>query len=344
MLSFRYKMDQFEPDFIEDVKMGRPHVVILGAGASRACCPAGDKNGKKLPLMSDLIATVGLGDLLGGDSANKNIEELYSSHQEQKENEELINEIEKRIYAYFDSLEIPNETMLYDRLLLSLRGKDLIATFNWDPLLFFALQRNYGKADLPQVVYLHGNVALGYCNDCKIFGPKKGRCHCNKVYSERSRLLYPIAEKNYGEQDLLIKDAWNMLRQGLKNAYLLTIFGYSAPASDYEAMSIFKEAWGPSAQRELEQIEIITAPGYNEEEVSSRWDNLIHTHHYGIFDTFEHSEATLYPRRSCECLWSALMQCDPRKEHPIPNSTLPELWDWIRPLIEAEEKMPIKES
>ena len=31
-----------------------PHLVILGAGASRAACPNGDKNGKKLPLMRDL--------------------------------------------------------------------------------------------------------------------------------------------------------------------------------------------------------------------------------------------------------------------------------------------------
>ena len=31
-----------------------PHVVILGAGASRASFPDGDKNGIELPLMCDL--------------------------------------------------------------------------------------------------------------------------------------------------------------------------------------------------------------------------------------------------------------------------------------------------
>lgn len=32
------------------LKMQRPHIVILGAGASRAVCPE-DRNGKKLPIM-----------------------------------------------------------------------------------------------------------------------------------------------------------------------------------------------------------------------------------------------------------------------------------------------------
>ena len=32
-----------------------PHVVILGAGASLAAFPDGDKNGRKLPLMNDIV-------------------------------------------------------------------------------------------------------------------------------------------------------------------------------------------------------------------------------------------------------------------------------------------------
>ncbi|MBA7568543.1 hypothetical protein ES708_10272 [subsurface metagenome] len=34
--------------------MKKPHIVILGADASRAVCPNGDKNGKILQLMNDL--------------------------------------------------------------------------------------------------------------------------------------------------------------------------------------------------------------------------------------------------------------------------------------------------
>ncbi len=32
----------------------RPHVLILGAGASKASFPQGDGNGRKLPLMNEL--------------------------------------------------------------------------------------------------------------------------------------------------------------------------------------------------------------------------------------------------------------------------------------------------
>jgi len=36
----------------------RPHVVLLGAGASRAAFPNGDKHRKKLPVMNDLVDVV----------------------------------------------------------------------------------------------------------------------------------------------------------------------------------------------------------------------------------------------------------------------------------------------
>ncbi len=51
-------------------KIGKPPVVILGAGASKAAVPK-DKNGKILPLMKDLIKVLGLNELLAeGKSSN----------------------------------------------------------------------------------------------------------------------------------------------------------------------------------------------------------------------------------------------------------------------------------
>jgi hypothetical protein len=38
-----------------DKLMGRPHVYILGAGASYAAFPRGEKTGRKLPLMNNLV-------------------------------------------------------------------------------------------------------------------------------------------------------------------------------------------------------------------------------------------------------------------------------------------------
>lgn len=49
---------------IEGVSMFRPHVVLLGAGASRAACPTGDANGKLLPLMADFVDVLGRNPLL----------------------------------------------------------------------------------------------------------------------------------------------------------------------------------------------------------------------------------------------------------------------------------------
>jgi hypothetical protein len=45
---------------IADASMGRPHLVILGAGASLAAFPNGDRYGRQLPLMHDLISKLGL--------------------------------------------------------------------------------------------------------------------------------------------------------------------------------------------------------------------------------------------------------------------------------------------
>jgi len=45
-------------------EFGRCHLVILGAGASRAALPNGDKRGRTLPLMNDLVDTLGLRPLL----------------------------------------------------------------------------------------------------------------------------------------------------------------------------------------------------------------------------------------------------------------------------------------
>jgi hypothetical protein len=42
------------------------------------------------------------------------------------------------VREYFAQLELPVEPTIYDALLLSLRDKDAVFTFNWDPFLFQA--------------------------------------------------------------------------------------------------------------------------------------------------------------------------------------------------------------
>ena len=45
---------------------------------------------------------------------------------------------------------------------------------------------------------------------------------------------------------------------------MITIFGYSAPKSDVEALDMMKRAWGKVDDRKLEEIEIIDIKDENE--------------------------------------------------------------------------------
>ena len=45
---------------INDPQKLRPHIVIVGSGASVASFPKGDKNGKQLPTMDNLVEVIGL--------------------------------------------------------------------------------------------------------------------------------------------------------------------------------------------------------------------------------------------------------------------------------------------
>ncbi len=66
---------------IKDTSMGRPHVVILGARCSLAAFPTGDREGRRLPLMNNLVQVLGLEALLKPanlDDPPENFEALYS--------------------------------------------------------------------------------------------------------------------------------------------------------------------------------------------------------------------------------------------------------------------------
>lgn len=65
---------------------------------------------------------------------------------------------------------------------------------------------------------------------------------------------------------------------------MVTIFGYSAPKSDVEAIEMLKKAWGAVKDRNFEEIEIIDLR--NEDDVIESWDYFIHTHHYSYHSNF----------------------------------------------------------
>lgn len=321
---------------------GGPHVFILGAGTSRAVCPDGDKNGKKIPLMNDLIEIVGLQQLLtksGIQISNKDFEAVYSELSLGGNHADLLNEIEKKVFDYFASLELPEEPTLYDHLVLSLRKKDLIVTFNWDPFLPQALHRVYkrfGNDALPLALYLHGNVAIGYCNrhEPKTIGVRGYCCgKCGEML-ETSHLLYPVTQKNY-RNDPSISKSWDEVQRHLKHAFLLTIFGYRAPETDVEAIDLLKAGWKNGGSRSLEQIELIDIR--EKDDLYRSWEPFICRNHYSVWDNFYNSYCTRQPRRSCEDRWETYLQNNPQHERPVPrDASWEELENFFSPLIEQE--------
>ena len=61
MLSLNMKPREYSEEFeIENANFGRPHIILLGAGASYAAFPNGDRSGNKLPLLRDFVDVIGL--------------------------------------------------------------------------------------------------------------------------------------------------------------------------------------------------------------------------------------------------------------------------------------------
>src|SRR5262249_12397937 len=144
-------------------------------------------------------------------------------------------DIERRIDTYFTTLTLPNHATIYDRLLVSLRSTDAVLTFNWDPFLFDAYQRNCSAVALPEIFFLHGNVRIGSCQEHDKWGSRKGGCpECLKSFSDVP-LLYPIERKDYSTNPY-IKRNWEAAKALFRDAFTLTIFGYAAPASDADAV------------------------------------------------------------------------------------------------------------
>ncbi len=313
-----------------------PHVVILGAGATRACIPRGDSDGRVAPVMLDFVTTLRLQPLFaraGIDWQGRNFEDLYhtlhgSGHRD------LEREIEQRVWDYFSAFHLPPGPTVYDYLLLSLRPKDLIATFNWDPLLLQAYRRHAVLRELPRVVFLHGNVAIGICRKCRVKGLHGDNCSNCGGRLECTPLLYPVRDKDY-TSDAFIHAEWEELRGDLGNAYFLTIFGYGAPAADVAAISLMRDVWDNNPTKTLAEIEIIDIKP--KEDLLTTWGSFITREHYITPKTFERGYLHWHPRRSCEALAFATLQNDPWPDNYFPEfTTLADLQAWAQPLIDEE--------
>jgi NAD-dependent SIR2 family protein deacetylase len=293
-------------------RVGYPHVVILGAGASLAACPNGDVSGKRLPLMANMVEVLGLQDLITGYDydTKKGFESLYSNIHATDSSSPVLRKIEQRVNDYFSQLELPPYPTIYDYLLRFLRPKDAIFTFNWDPFLVNAYNRNWNKIPLPNIFHLHGNVCAAYCERCdlSIFSDSaiSQTQYCSECGKDvvPTQLLYPVEKKDYAGTPYL-RSQWNHFRDYIGRALLVTIFGYSAPTTDQEAITIFRNAWKDEKSHKLvDRLEIIDVKGLDE--LGRQWGPFaLFDDHYDVQRSFFQSWLARYPRRSCEAIFQS---------------------------------------
>lgn len=322
-----------------------PHVVILGAGASIASTIRNpEKFGRPLPGMANLVETLALEPLIkshGIEYQGQNFEAFYDELSQSGQYPQLVKELEQAIYGYFADLQLPDEATIYDYLVLSLREKDIIATFNWDPFLAQAFARNMhivGYDRMPQIAFLHGNVAIGACYHCKTMGWRQNGCtKCGNDFNP-SKLLYPVGKKDYASDEFIAAE-WDRLKRHIQRAYYITVFGYSAPKTDAEARKLLLDKWQANPVQELAEIDIVDIlRSTDRPALEANWKEFFVRSHYGLFDSFQKSQLFYHPRRSCDAFAMATLQMRPWSENTFPdNVSLVELQEWVQPLIDEEK-------
>lgn len=266
----------------------------------------------------------------------RNFEDFYSDLSEDPKKVDIRKDIEDFVWRYFSALELPTEPTLYDYLVLSLREKDVIATFNWDPFLAQAITRNVSLCNHQRVLFLHGDVTTRYREDQngKIFCKRADTVRPYEIQWKKPPILFPVRRKDY-QTDPFIKKQWKLMNMALQDAYVFTVFGYGAPTSDLEAVKLLSDGWGSPDARNLEEFEFIDLKP--EEELKRTWSRFIHSHHYHVHDSFFDSSISRMPRRSAEGVWNRTQELqwdtDQAPAPAIGTVPLGELQNWYRPLI-----------
>lgn len=297
-------MIDFSKESLYKELINRPHVCILGAGATMAAIPNGDYYGRKSSVMNNLIDNLGLTNIIEKAKikiTSNNFEEIYSELHSRDDCYLLRIVLENKVKNFFSSLRIPDTPTVYDYIIASLRGKDYIFSFNWDPLIIQAYNRVAKlTSDLPALAFLHGNVWMKSCSDChcvqSIFNT---HCiDCQSTNFDGPQILFPIKNKDYTSSPYL-KAAWEDFLNVIAGCTYLTVFGYSAPKSDKNAIEAMQLAFDSNFRR-FDNIEIIDIAPFND--VYDSWAPFIHStnDHYKIVNSFWESSFVEFPRRTIE--------------------------------------------
>ena len=118
-----------------------------------------------------------------------------------------------------------------------------------------------------------------------------------------SKLLFPVGKKDYSS-DVFIKNQWDEFINDISRTSYLSIFGYSAPVTDKDALSAIEKAFSNNSHKEYAQIEII-----NINPSTTAWENIIIGNHFDSCESFFDSKLNSFPRRTSEYLWEKTMEC-----------------------------------
>lgn len=311
--------------------MGFKHLVILGAGSTIATIPNGDKNGEESYTLANLLKDKTFTSFLEKVQRNfstNDVEDLCK--QLYKEDRPLYYEFESLVRKKYARLELPEEFTILDRLVLSLTSNDAIVSFNWDDLVMQAYQRmsDYVPEEmLPILAFPHGNAQTVYNN--KHYTSK--RIVTSPGWFD-SPLNMPVDEIDY-KSDVFINSQWHILDFFMRNAQMITFFGYRGPDSDEQDLKHLDELF---AKNEIcDKIEIIDKDQESAVEVAKRLERFKMQPNwlYPCAD-FWHSTIAKYPRRTLSVLdnWNYSVRTSAKEE------SLAEFLKHIGPLIEEEQK------
>jgi len=128
---------------------------------------------------------------------------------------------------------------------------------------------------------------------------------------------------------------WSAIQKAMRDAYVFTPFGYSAPSTDVEAVGLLSEGWGTPESRQLEEVEIVDV--IEEDVLRERWNRFAYSHHYSCFTSFYDSASAVMPRRSVEGLLAQNLDGEfvDRAKWPQ-NAGWDDLKRFLQPYLDAE--------
>lgn len=111
----------------------------------------------------------------------------------------------------------------------------------------------------------------------------------------------------------------------------MTIFGYSAPISDFSARSRIKQKIENNQSNELIDTQIIDIK--SDEVLEQNWANVVKKRFFSTANSFENSTLFFFVRNTCQQYINATMQQNPQTPNPYPDKkfdTLMELQDFVK--------------